>query len=67
MVGEPIPLSPAQTSKTTLLVDIDHRPASPLSGDWPVIVSPYDLINPVLLKGTAEAFGILERAVRLNR
>ncbi|MDE3104017.1 MAG: beta-glucuronidase [Acidobacteriota bacterium] len=30
-----------QTANTTLLVDIDHRPALSLDGDWHVIVDPY--------------------------
>ncbi len=32
----------AQSSaNTTLLVDIDHRPATSLDGDWHTIVDPY--------------------------
>lgn len=31
----------AQTAHTTLLVDIDHRPATSLDGDWHTIVDPY--------------------------
>src|SRR6202789_838906 len=31
----------AQTANTTLLVDIDHRPATSLNGDWHVIVDQY--------------------------
>jgi beta-glucuronidase len=34
-------IAPAQTAKTTLLVDIDHRPATSLDGDWHTIIDPY--------------------------
>jgi beta-glucuronidase len=32
---------PAPDSNTTLLVDIDHRPATTLDGDWHITVDPY--------------------------
>lgn len=34
-------LAAAQTDKTTLLVDVDHRPAISLDGSWHFIVDPY--------------------------
>jgi len=35
------PPSKVETANTTLLVDIDHRPATSLDGEWHAIVDPY--------------------------
>jgi beta-glucuronidase len=35
------PPSKVETANTTLLVDIDHRPATSLDGEWHTIVDPY--------------------------
>jgi beta-glucuronidase len=37
----PPPASQVDTQNTTLLVDIDHRPATSLDGEWHTIVDPY--------------------------
>jgi beta-glucuronidase len=37
----PSALAPAQTSNTTVLVDIDHRATTTLDGDWHTIVDQY--------------------------
>ncbi len=37
----PLSAHAAETANTTLLVDIDHRPATSLNGQWHTIVDPY--------------------------
>ena len=37
----PLAARAADTANTTLLVDIDHRPATSLDGDWHTIIDPY--------------------------
>ena len=41
LLALPLAARAAQTANTTLLVDIDHRPATSLDGDWHIIVDPY--------------------------
>ncbi len=41
LLALPLAARAAETANTTLLVDIDHRPATSLNGDWHTIVDPY--------------------------
>jgi beta-glucuronidase len=41
LLALPFSAHAADTANTTVLVDIDHRPATSLDGDWHTIVDPY--------------------------